>query len=390
MGQNPSTSAPVESLSRDEARARFGAWIKAARERSGLSVDAVAQETRISKGHIASLEEGSMEALPGKVFGRGFVKNITRLLKTDSAEGLKLYDACWGQMTVTEPVQPSENAAPPAPHLTPSVKARIAEPVDLSSPVSKRLVGGDYAAAGEKPRLPGGDVSKARSFPMPSFAWLTRAVMSHQIRLWVLSSVAAVFVLLVFGRWAAGTWHKARLDSERAAAKVAAVPAVAERSMNEKSATQSQEAEAIATAAAAVQPTPDATPAMKVAEAPVSQTVDTSLSGKTATRPMDNDEDNPLFAPTSSAVAFEQVIELKVTGDTEARVTLDGKKVDQTWYESNSYRFTFNERAEVYLLDASKVDLIYNGKSLGVLGNAGRRRKILFQAKASAEDFPSY
>jgi hypothetical protein len=129
---------------------------------------------------------------------------------------------------------------------------------------------------------------------------------------------------------------------------------------------------------------------MKVAEAPVSQTVDASLSEKTATRPMDNDEDNPLFAPTSSAVAFEQVIELKVTGDTEARVTLDGKKVDQTWYESNSYRFTFNERAEVYLVDASKVDLIYNGKSLGVLGNAGRRRKILFQAKASAEDFPSY
>jgi cytoskeletal protein RodZ len=196
--------------------------------------------------------------------------------------------------------------------------------------------------------------------------------------------------LLVFGRWAAGTWHKARLDSERAAVKVAAVPVVAERSMNEKSATQSQEAEAIAAAAAAVQPTPDATPAMKVAEAPVSPAVDVSATVKTPTRAMENDDENPLYAPTSSAVAFEQVIELKVTGDTEARVTLDGKKVDQTWYESNSYRFTFNERAEVYLLDASKVDLIYNGKSLGVLGNAGRRRKILFQAKASAEDFPSY
>jgi hypothetical protein len=99
-------------------------------------------------------------------------------------------------------------------------------------------------------------------------------------------------------------------------------------------------------------------------------------------------EDNPLYLPSDSAGTFEQVLELKVSGDVELRLTLDGKKMSETTFTPDSYRFTFNERAELFILDASQVDVIYNGRSLGVLGNKGRKRRIFFQAKASSSDFP--
>jgi hypothetical protein len=99
-------------------------------------------------------------------------------------------------------------------------------------------------------------------------------------------------------------------------------------------------------------------------------------------------EDNPLYLPSDSAGTFEQVLELKVSGDVELRLTLDGKKMSETTFTPDSYRFTFNEGAELFILDASQVDVIYNGRSLGVLGNKGRKRRIFFQAKASSSDFP--
>ena len=93
---SPNNGTATLAVGPDQARVELSTWLRHERERSGLSIEAVSQETRISKTYILSLESGKLESLPGKVFGRGFVKNITRLLKTDTSEGLRLYDACWG------------------------------------------------------------------------------------------------------------------------------------------------------------------------------------------------------------------------------------------------------------------------------------------------------
>jgi cytoskeletal protein RodZ len=388
MGDIPNTTLANDLDSRVEAKARFAAWLTAARERSGLSLEAIAQETRISRGHLANLEQGQVEALPGKVFGRGFVKNITRLLKTDSAEGLRLYDACWGSAIQAKPQQ-SDDVSETAVHKTASVLARIAEPVDVSSTVSKRLLNTDYSAAGEKPHVPKDGVAKSALGVLPTER-IQRVLMNPQIRLWVLSAIASAFVLLVFGRWVAQTLQNST-KKEIAAVATAEKVASDNQIQTKKAEVVSQESAAIADASEAVQPAaaiPAAVPAQVVQSVAPAEKIESAPA--VAAKAMDNEEDNPLYAPTPSGSAFEQVLEVNVAADVEIRMTIDGKKLEKTWFEAKGYRFTFNEKAELYVTDASKVDLVYNGKSLGVLGNAGRKRRIFFQANASASDFPNY
>jgi cytoskeletal protein RodZ len=89
-------------------RLALGEALKNARVQSGMSEDAIAQVTRITRGYIVALESGEFEKLPGAVFGRGFVRSIAKLLGLDQDEMSKLYAACWAtdemQKTLKAPV----------------------------------------------------------------------------------------------------------------------------------------------------------------------------------------------------------------------------------------------------------------------------------------------
>ena len=99
-------------------------------------------------------------------------------------------------------------------------------------------------------------------------------------------------------------------------------------------------------------------------------------------------EDNPLYFESSPGAAFEQVLDVTVLEGVEIRIILDGKKQEKVAFAPDAYKFTFNTAAEVYISDASRVTVSYNGKSAGVLGSKGRKRRLLFQAKAASADFP--
>ncbi len=416
MGESTSNVKDPVDLSIEQARHQFAAWLRAARERSGLSIEAIAQETKISKNYISSLEAGSLEALPGKVFGRGFVKNITRLLKSDGAEGLRLYDACWGRAPVDIPVS-SEASFETEPHKTRSVMARIAEPVDVSSEVTRRLINPHFTPAGESPKLPGGKLPSLLSSAWGHAARLSRRLSNPHVRLGVFASIALALVLMVFGRWAAVNIHKVHFPLSSGQAQKSSLvtkPVKADRSLPMNSGrpveVQSQEAVAIADAATSVRAVDAPVPAAAVSnlesakmdglnQAPDSVSTGSRSAdqiapqvGAVESTPVKNhvdvSEDDPLYAPSTSGAAFEQVVELNVSEAVEVRMLLDGKKVDKTWFEAKSHRFSFNDRAEIYILDASKLDMVYNGKSLGALGSPGRKRRIILQAKASAIDFP--
>jgi cytoskeleton protein RodZ len=60
-----------------------GALLGAAREASGLSIDAVAQQLKLAPRQVRALEEGDYTHLPGRTFVRGFVRNYARLLHLD-------------------------------------------------------------------------------------------------------------------------------------------------------------------------------------------------------------------------------------------------------------------------------------------------------------------
>ena len=78
-----------------DERAVFGSKLKAAREERNLSVKDLVHLTRISPPFVEALESGAFELLPGRVFGRGFTRNICRVLELDPAPFLDDFDKCW-------------------------------------------------------------------------------------------------------------------------------------------------------------------------------------------------------------------------------------------------------------------------------------------------------
>ncbi len=66
--------------------ATAGALLGAAREASGLTIDAVAQQLKLAPRQVRALEEGDYTHLPGRTFVRGFVRNYARLVHLDPDE----------------------------------------------------------------------------------------------------------------------------------------------------------------------------------------------------------------------------------------------------------------------------------------------------------------
>jgi cytoskeleton protein RodZ len=69
----------------------LGGFFRHAREQQGLSLDQIASQTRIQQRHLQALEEEDYEALPAKVFTKGFVRSYARTLGLDEDEALQLF-----------------------------------------------------------------------------------------------------------------------------------------------------------------------------------------------------------------------------------------------------------------------------------------------------------
>lgn len=64
--------------------ASAGVLLRQARERAGLSIDAVAQQLKLAPRQVKALEDGDFGLLPGRTFVRGFVRNYARALQLDT------------------------------------------------------------------------------------------------------------------------------------------------------------------------------------------------------------------------------------------------------------------------------------------------------------------
>lgn len=359
-----------------EIRVRLGGLLQEARQRAGVSIEAVAQETKISKQFIIYLESGRVEDLPGQVFGRGFVKNIARYLKSDSRELLRLYDDCWSHSA--SPVSASISEAPVAPKAAQAVvqedDAPAATPVvpavmrkTSSLPSTKSLVD-------TLPRIAGAVKSKRMAIRVPTV--VVRFVVSPHARLAALGVVAAVMVIAVLGRWvSAQLSHRTAATVSKPVAVTTAAPTVAERS---------DPSEAVATMGVVAEP--EAAIPSNIVEKEINAV---ETPAKTSASAVSNANEVAPLSVAGTPVAFDQIIELKVSSPLDVKLTIDGKRVDVNAATPDTYRYTFHQRAEIHLSDASAIDVIYNGKSLGALGTKGRKRRIVFQAKPSDSDFPN-
>jgi hypothetical protein len=71
-----------------------GDVIRTLREGRGMTLDALAEATKIRKPYLKAIEEQDIPNLPARVYLRGFLTQIARVLKVDRARLADGYLAC--------------------------------------------------------------------------------------------------------------------------------------------------------------------------------------------------------------------------------------------------------------------------------------------------------
>ena len=70
----------------------IGQILKNAREKKGLSIEELEASTRIVAKFIKALENEDFDALPGEIYVKGFIKNLSDKLSLDAEMVLERYN----------------------------------------------------------------------------------------------------------------------------------------------------------------------------------------------------------------------------------------------------------------------------------------------------------
>src|SRR5579859_7642006 len=87
MGQTQELSARGEKT----AMGVFGDRLRREREMRGITLDEIAESTKISRRHLEALERDRFDQLPGGVFNKGFVRAYARFLGIDEDQAVADY-----------------------------------------------------------------------------------------------------------------------------------------------------------------------------------------------------------------------------------------------------------------------------------------------------------
>lgn len=299
-----------------ELRKALGKVLAEHRLSKGVSVAEIEANTKISSIFINAIENGSFELLPGRVFGRGFIKNICSMLELDHNPILSDYDKAWA-----EPVQEKKQARWQS-----------------------------WRLASQEPR-------KTFSPDRPRFSYR---------HLFIVFNIAIVLGVVILA---------SRLLSDRFFRQTPPIT-------NSETQVQAQVPES-----QIKQPPPEAAPVNienKVETQNPSKKDESSITSKlTKKNKADSspkDEAEQKTADTRPTV----IINVKESVVIKHRV-LPNDYVTTT-YAPGAYRFPIDDRIDFEVLDAESVDIIFNDKSLGVLGKKGEQRKLTFYAKELQED----
>jgi len=69
----------------------FGGRLRAARERAGVSLEALADQTKVSTSRIRALERNDLSTWPGGIFRRGFVRSYAERVGLDPDETVEAF-----------------------------------------------------------------------------------------------------------------------------------------------------------------------------------------------------------------------------------------------------------------------------------------------------------
>src|SRR5438309_2950620 len=96
-------------MSADRIAGGFGAKLRDARERRGISLRQIANATKISTGALEALERNDISRLPGGIFSRAFVRSYAIEVGLDPESTIQEFIAQFPHDAVTAGHPPSEH-----------------------------------------------------------------------------------------------------------------------------------------------------------------------------------------------------------------------------------------------------------------------------------------
>jgi cytoskeletal protein RodZ len=297
--------------------------LRQARENAGYSIARAAVATKIAYPFIEALESGKLQELPAEVFGRGFIRNLCKVYDEDPKPLLRAFEEAVAAGTSIEPAD--------ADKLQPKVGQNI------------RL-------------FPSIGLHRKFLF-IKSLSWF-RLTPTQIV-------VLSVLILTVVG---GAVWWMLRSEMTLGPESTR----VTKRQTVENSAPAAG-LETAATDPVTAGPTADAE-----SQPESMATGETVASGVSDSEVVDQQaQEDAAFAPDMQWVELQVIEPVKVIIERD-----DGSRLTET-LQPDSYQYRFDDKMMIFVENAAAMEVSYNGRSLGLLGESGTPRRLTFKAISS-------
>jgi cytoskeletal protein RodZ len=141
LSDNPGYGSPsrnVPTLTHENDSAELGELLRRARERRGLSLQQISDETKIPRRHLEALEHDNLGALPGGFYGRAEIRAYARAVDLDQNLALAQFERALEASAPRKPVPEPPRAHAPVLSRT---RAVIAIGVVVAAAVFGRAMG---------------------------------------------------------------------------------------------------------------------------------------------------------------------------------------------------------------------------------------------------------
>ena len=313
----------------------FGDRLRREREMRGVTLDEIAESTKISRRSLEALEEENFDLLPGGIFNKGFVRAYARYLGIDEEQAVADYVAAR-----QEPI-PAEDQFP----------LEIHEDKDERRP----------------------PLNEKKSF---------------------LPLILAIIALVVgVVGWTYWTKHKSQFshvnaDQEKPAAPVSSTPApVTVASSTPQAPATLAASPTVSPSSTSVAPDPqktagstDTSSSSSDKQAASSGTSSTDKTDKSATRPEQKNAAQVLpEMKAESGKSFK--VSIKAHEDSWYSVQKDGEPAIEGILKADKHKdFKAKQALVLKIGNAGGVEVSHNGKALGPLGEQGVARTLTFKS----------
>jgi len=294
----------------------------------------IAQVTRINQEFVTAIIEGQFDLLPGKIFGRGFVKNICKAIRANEESFLELYSGCWpeeGGQSLSDVLSDSEKAA--------KFGKTVTAPKKIFS-INKSLSVVLTAAA---------------------FTLVVSLVLIYVSR-------PSEFELSAESKKSEVTSIEQKIINENVAEDI--IPEV--KSDDSKVGAELDSEKAMSDKEQSANIVDSKSNNSKIAKSEADKKKLSEVVAKSEKQKKSDDLAN------EDEKTQNNLLKIIVKENVKIKKKIDQGKTEVTEMTPNTYSFEVNEMVELLIYDAASVEIEFNGRNLGNLGRKGRIRKLVF------------